>query len=396
MSKYQELTKELVGKKIFVTGATGFIGYRLTELLVKDYKAEVSVLIRDYGRAYRLGRLPVKIFKGDITNKKDIEAAMGEAEYVFHCAYGNKGTFSSRESVNIQGTEYLLELASLRKVKAFVFVSTVSVYGGQTIARLEETTPKIIPRHSYGKSKLLAEEKVLAYYKNQALNTVVIQPTAVYGPYAPSYAMRIFEQAKTHQFPLIDGGKGICNAVYVDDLVQALLLASISPKAYGQSYLINGSDYCSWKDFYTFFENILKEKITTNISREEAIAYGKKMSRKKGFFSILIGAFRVNREAIKELLRFKLFYYLFVMTKKLLPASIYLRLKKDPGSQSSASLIPNSKHLIALSEEDVSFYLAQTRVSIEKATRELHYSPVFKLEQGFKEVAAWYNWFYNK
>ena len=70
----------------------------------------------------------------------------------------------------------------------------------------------------------------------------VLQPTVVYGPFGVTWTVRPLEQLQDGGLLLINGGTGVCNAVYVDDVVDAMVRASTAPSAHGEAFLISGAD----------------------------------------------------------------------------------------------------------------------------------------------------------
>lgn len=381
-------------KRAFITGATGFIGGRLSEVLALECKAHVKVLVRDFSTAVRIGRLPVAICKGDVTEIDEVREAMNGADFVFHCAYGNKGDDKERAKATILGTENILKAAVEEKVKCVVFLSTQSVYGHPDAEWIDEKTLKNPKGDSYGRSKLQAERIVQKYYE-AGLNTVIIQPTAVYGPWARSYGTRIFDLMHKNWMPLIDNGQGVCNAVYIDDLIQALLLAAISEKSYGQSFLISGAEYCTWKDFWGFYENIIGKKRAQSVTKKALLRLYKKSKRRPS----LLGLVKIDTDVLYEILRIRWISWLYLLGRNIVPKRLISRMKNAMVISSEdyqrGELKRTDTTGIVFDPSSIDLFASKTKIRIKKAMEILKYCPRFSLRAGFEETKQWYRWFYS-
>jgi nucleoside-diphosphate-sugar epimerase len=383
-------------KTVFITGATGFIGGRLSEVLVTECKAHVKALVRDFSTAIRIGRLPIEICRGDVTKIEEVQQAIKGADFVFHCAYGNKGDTKDRCGTTILGTEIVLKAALAEKIQSFVFLSTQSVYGNPNAEWIDEDTPKKPKGDQYAQSKLRAE-RIVQRYCESGLKTIIIQPTAVYGPWAPSYGKRVFDQLHESVMPLIDGGLGICNAVYIDDLVYAILLAAINEKAYGHCFLINGTEYCTWRQFWGYFEKIIGKERTKSIGKKAALRLHKKSQKRPS----LVRLFRIDPNVVYEFLKIKWFFKIFFIIKKIVPKRLYLFIKRKmilgvPVDQlAKEKNIPDAPFII-FDPTSIDFFTSKTKVRIKKAIEILDYRPRFPLSAGFAKTEQWYKWFYGR
>lgn len=381
-------------KRVFITGATGFIGGRLSEILATECKARVKALVRDFSTAIRICRLPIEMYQGDVTKIDDVRLAMKGADFVFHCAFGNKGDAKDRFVATTLGTENVLKAALEEGVESFVFLSTQSVYGNQNTEWIDEETHKNPKDDQYAQSKLQAEKIVQRYYKS-GLKTVIIQPTAVYGPWAPSYGTRVFEQMHKNIIPLIDGGLGICNAVYIDDLVQAVLLAAVNEKSYGQSFLINGAEFCTWKEFWGYFENIIGEKRTKSISQSHALRLYRKSKKRPSFFKVI----KIDSNVLYEILSVRWISRIFVLMKRTMPNRLFSQIKKTmlvlPLKEQGKEQDGTRTSYVIFDPSSIDFFASKTKVRIKKATEMLEYRPRFSLRAGFEITGQWYRWFYS-
>jgi nucleoside-diphosphate-sugar epimerase len=236
----------LKGKTVLITGATGFVGGRLVEKLVLEQQARVRTLVRNFGRASRLARFPIEFIAGDITDAAAVRQAMHGCEIVFHCAHESALPGQRQKLAATQGTQNICATALELGVEQMIHVSSLAVYGPTPPGDLTEASPWQPTDHSYMVAKRLTERMVLDLHQEAGLPVVVLQPTAVYGPYCRPWTLQPVEDLKTGLVPLVDGGQGYCNAVYIDDAVEAMLLAATNPAVRGETFLISGEEPVTW------------------------------------------------------------------------------------------------------------------------------------------------------
>lgn len=236
------------GSTVVITGASGFIGGRLAERLLNEYGAVVRCIVRDLGHATRLARLPVEIIKADLANAADVDKAIKGAQYVFHCAYDGRS-----RAQNIDGTQNLIDASVAHKVSRFVYVSTFSVYEPFPDGPLSEETPDGDRNWMYTRTKLDLEQLVFSAVKERGLPGTIIQPTIVYGPFSKPWTNAPAEMLLWGEVILPGKGEGLCNAVYIDDLIDGFILAAVNPAAIGQRFVMSGPKPVTWGAFFGEF-----------------------------------------------------------------------------------------------------------------------------------------------
>lgn len=224
----------LKDKRVFITGATGFIGRALALRLLEE-GAGVVGLTRNPAKGTFLASSGVEMVQGDVTDHPAMRELVAGAEVVFHltAVAGTSGT-AAMQAVNVEGTRNVLDAAHAAGVERFVHVSTMAVYGYDRRGVVDETARLGDTGDIYGDTKAIGEGLV----RRADLPWSVVRPGQVYGPRSPSWTVRLF-QATRWFVPLVDGGRGACHPIYIDDLVDLLILAATHPAAPGEVF--NGS-----------------------------------------------------------------------------------------------------------------------------------------------------------
>ena len=256
--------------KILVTGATGFIGSRLCELLSLEYRLPYRALVRDFSRAARIARLDTELVAGDMLDADSLARAVAGCDVVVNLAHGDD------ESARTQATQ-LIDACTRAGVRRFVHISSMAVHGPSPKLDVltEATAPVQRWGEAYSDAKAASEAVVVAAGKRGALETVVLRPTIVYGPYS-FFVTPIVQDARAGRISLIDGGRGLCNAVYVDDVCEAIMAAIERDDAVGAAFLINGDTRMTWGDFITTFAGMVEgEKTVHDHALEDIAAYWK-------------------------------------------------------------------------------------------------------------------------
>jgi len=226
--------------KYFVTGATGFVGNRLTHQL-REAGHEVHASVRNPEKANDLAALGVKLFKGDVTDKESMWAAMQGVDGVYHVAGWYKiGTHdkSDGEKVNIQGTRNVLELMQELNIPKGVYTSTCAV-NSNTKGKVVDETYHFTGKHisEYDRTKAAAHEIAKEFIAN-GLPLVIVMPGLIYGPGDTSTLRDNIIDFLKGQLPMLPADAGFCWA-HVDDIVQGHMLAMEKGKP-GESYIITG------------------------------------------------------------------------------------------------------------------------------------------------------------
>jgi nucleoside-diphosphate-sugar epimerase len=246
--------------KALVTGATGFIGHRLTEILlnrgfqVKIFCRSLTVANQQYGDR-------VEIFPGDLQNGLAVQQAVDDCEVIFHLA-GLAKNWSRRKhdyyQINVLGTKNLLEAMKNSQVKKAVITSTcLTIPPSKGVPMSEGSLAISSPVNEYQKSKI-ALENLVADYLETGLEAVIVNPTRVFGPGILSEANSVTKMILWYlqgKWRLILGdGKAIGNYTFVDDVALGHLQALELGKP-GERYLLGGENL-SFNQFFNILYRV--------------------------------------------------------------------------------------------------------------------------------------------
>jgi len=229
-------------RTFLVTGAGGFIGGRIVEVLQTLELGTVRAGLRRWATGARVGRFPVQLVKCDVKHTDEVREALRGVTDVVHCAVGDRST-------TVEGTRVLLSGALEAGVRRAVHISTVDVYGGPE-GDVDETYPLTPSGQVYGDSKIEAEE-VCQELASRGLPLAILRPTLVHGPFSTSWTIAFAQrlQARPWLVPEADA-VGTCNLVYVDDLAGAVIAALDADTPPGEAFNINGPERPTWNQYF--------------------------------------------------------------------------------------------------------------------------------------------------
>ena len=232
--------------KFLITGGAGFIGSHLAEALVREGH---TVRILDNFRTGRRKNLAgirgkVDILKGDIRDRRAVQAAVRGMDYILHQA----SLVSVAESVehpeetldvNVNGTLNVLQAARKAKVRRVVLASSCAVYGAGPVPAKEDQAP--LPLSPYAVSKLAAESLAISFYHSYALPVTCLRYFNVFGPrqdpdspYSGVIAVFASRAVSGEPVTIFGDGRQTRDFIYVADVVRANLLACTSERAAGR------------------------------------------------------------------------------------------------------------------------------------------------------------------
>jgi acetylornithine/succinyldiaminopimelate/putrescine aminotransferase/nucleoside-diphosphate-sugar epimerase len=233
-----------------VTGATGFIGGRLAKRLVEE-GYPVRCLARASSDVSALEQLDVEIAVGDLTSPRSLARAVDGCEFVVHCG-ALVSDWATRQEItraNVDGTRNLLEASAGASVRRFVHFSTTDVYGHPGAGVIDEAYAPGRFRNWYAQTKLYAEKEVHRVEQASGLDAVVLRPATVYGPGSEDVVGEIARAMRGRNMLLVDGGRSIAGLCFVDNLLDAAVLALGHDAAPGNAFNVSDGLGVTWREF---------------------------------------------------------------------------------------------------------------------------------------------------
>ncbi|MEX1257186.1 MAG: NAD-dependent epimerase/dehydratase family protein [Gemmatimonadota bacterium] len=396
-------------RKVALTGATGFIGGRLAEVLV-ERGAQVVCVVRRWGGASRLARLPVRMVGGDVRDPASLRAAFEGCDTVLHCAVDFRASGRAHERSSVGGTKNVLEAALGAGVSRVVHLSSAAVFGlsPRPDAQISEEASVRRTGQAYSDGKIAAERVALEFGRRHGLPITILRPTVVYGPFG-SYSRMPASLARERRLVLIDGGEGVCNCLYVDNLVQAVLLAAVREEAVGQIFTISDGRPVTWREYLERHAWALGPDFASlpAMSREELRSEWRRLRRaalRRLFTTTAGNPIRLLRDPA-----FKQGFYSVPGMRwasgaaeaalKRLPARASARVRaaiaeaKGAGAPAPERGDAPARHLSPGEVETLSVFEHVT-FSVEKARRLLGYAPSVDFTEGMTRTEAWIRWAY--
>jgi len=225
--------------KTLVTGASGFLGRALVARLLSSGES-IRVLARRPVAGLE-GNPRVHVIHGDLGEPEVVERAVEGVELLYHLGAGMRGDVEAFESGTVCGTKNVVAACLRHRIRRLVYVSSLSVLDqaghrkGVPITESSPIEPHPELRGAYSRTKLIAENVVLDAVRNQNLPAVILRPGQIFGPGGektpPSGVIGL-----AGGWFVMGSGRLPLNLVYVEDVVDALLLAATKPDVSGRVF----------------------------------------------------------------------------------------------------------------------------------------------------------------
>jgi nucleoside-diphosphate-sugar epimerase len=257
---------ELADKRILVTGAKGFIASHLVARLAADERARVRASARNGARPPEILRSDPRIeyVQADVTDREDVLRAASGCDIIIHTAACQPlRPQPAREefyAVNVGGTQSLMRAFAPAGEGRFVLLSTINVHGIPPPTNARADSPIVNSGDLYSDSKAEGERAAWNLSQEFSIPLTVIRPGCTFGPRGYAWTIQPVERIRQGIPVLIGQGRGICNPMYVDNLVDLIVVAIKRDEAINQSFVGCQGRGVEWRDFLGAYGQMLKMK----------------------------------------------------------------------------------------------------------------------------------------
>ena len=233
--------------------------------------------------------------------------------------------------------------------------------------------------------KLDLEKMVLESARARGVPATIVQPSIVYGPFCKSWTNNPAEMLIYGDVILPDRGEGLCNAVYIDDLTDGMLLAAIAPSAVGERFILSGPQPITWGTFYSEFARVLGTKPPQFWTNEQIVKQNQGIAR-----NIRL-ALSDPKRLIKMIVGWRPARGVLQAGLDALPAP----LKAVVMNYYFGSGRPRGGEIFLPTKQALALYSSMAVAGCEKARAKLGYKPCFDFESGMVPTGDYLQWAYG-
>jgi len=253
-------------RRIFITGALGFVGRALAaqyrELGAKtcglDIRADTAL----------------DVVAGDVSKQDEWQDAVNGCDLVIHTAAIVTNNVSRTEAwrVNVLGTRRVLDAAIKSGVKRFVHISSLAAMRFILDDQANESAPVMPTGNPYVDTKIASEQTVLAAHAAGEIACTIIRPADVYGPGSRPWTLVPVQMIQKGLFLLPAHGRGIFRAIYIDDLVNGVMFAAEKDEGIGQIFILGGEKAVTCETFFGHYHRMLGKGTPLLMNTSTAVA----------------------------------------------------------------------------------------------------------------------------
>lgn len=243
---------------VAITGANGFIGSHLVELLVKK-NFYVKCIVRPSSNLKWIEDLPIEVIDCGLADVVKLEQAFKGAEYVFHLAGGVKAkNQQAYDFANVSLTKNVLEACKTSPtIKKIIVTSSLAAAGPAKLNEPISEKKVRQPLSKYGISKMRQEQLTEQYFDE--LPITIIRPPVVYGA-RDTEVFQFIELVNRGLMLKAGFNKKYISIIYVEDLVNGMLQAAFSEECVSETYFLSGDEIFNWDEMGQIVASILNKK----------------------------------------------------------------------------------------------------------------------------------------
>jgi nucleoside-diphosphate-sugar epimerase len=312
-----------VPARVFITGANGFIGKALAARL-RELGAEVTGVDLRPDPSHG-------VVEGSTADPDSWKSALAGVDVVIHTAaiVSLAANYDDSWRVNVLGTSRVLQAAIDAGVPRFVHFSSIMAFGFEYPPAVDEDYPIRVAGYTYPDTKVNSEAVVMTAHAGGKIDATIVRPGDVYGP-GSVWVREPLKMIKARQMILPAGGKGLFTQVYIDNLVDGVLLTLSNPAASGQVFTLTDGDHVTCNEYFGRLADMTGGSVTT------------------------------------------------------LPTAVAV-----PTARTAGALLRRLRQPSELTDATMLHFTRKNSYSIEKARDLLGYQPRIGLDEGMKNVEAW-------
>lgn len=230
--------------KVAVIGASGFVGSRLVEIFHLRSLFPVVPVVRNVAGLARLSRFDLEWKLADARSGEQLSKALAGCECAVDSVAGDPRAIEAAAAA-------LVPAAARAGVRRIVHLSSASVHGqNPSPGTTEDSALSDHQEFEYNNAKVRAERTLLRDARRHRVELIILRPLIVFGP-RDRWITTLIRELESGTAWLINEGSGVCNTIFVDNLVQAIFRALTAPASVaGQCFLVGDAETVSWRDVY--------------------------------------------------------------------------------------------------------------------------------------------------
>jgi nucleoside-diphosphate-sugar epimerase len=227
---------------VALIGANGFIGLRTVEMLAGRPDLDLVPLVRSPASLAVIARRALAWRITSFTAEAPLATALKGCAVCVHAAIGDAAQIMRMAEVSYRA-------CAAAGVRRLVWLSSASVHGQNCPPLTDETSP-LHEQHPlvYNNAKVRAELALQRLARDGRVEVIMLRPGVVFGPRS-RWITDAARELREGRAAWLDGGRGICNSIYVDNLVEAVRLAALAPKPADQAFLVGDAETVTWREF---------------------------------------------------------------------------------------------------------------------------------------------------